>query len=153
VDPYRAIGQLAQTPGPTLALLGQRLQPEAGPDLKHVARWLADLDADRFEVREKAAAELEKCGPAVEPALRQALAGQPSPEARRRIEELISKLVGKWEEASLSANELMVLRGVEVLERMATPEARQLLEAWARLPEGHLLAREARAAVQRLKHR
>src|SRR5262249_43404275 len=86
---YRAIGQLAETPGPAIALLRQRLRPDPAPELAQVKRWLADLDAAPFEVRQKASAALAKCGSAVEPALRQALAAQPSLEARWRIAKLL----------------------------------------------------------------
>jgi WD40 repeat protein len=55
------------------------------------ARLIADLDSDRFEVRDKASRQLEQAGATAEFALRLALQGQPSAEARRRIEELLSQ--------------------------------------------------------------
>jgi hypothetical protein len=59
-----------------------------------VTRWLAGLDAEAFEDRERAFGELEKQGVIVTAALRKALEGQPSAEARRRIGMLLEKLEG-----------------------------------------------------------
>jgi hypothetical protein len=64
--------------------------PSAGPvEPQRVARLLADLDSDQFTVREQATKELEKLGEAVEPALREALNGKLSAEARRRVQQVL----------------------------------------------------------------
>ena len=55
-----------------------------------MARLIADLDSDVFDVREKAAKEW-KLGAAAEPALRKALEGRPSAEVRRRVEGLLQE--------------------------------------------------------------
>jgi hypothetical protein len=59
-----------------------------------VARWLAGLDAEEFEDRERAFGELKKQGPAVTAALRKALKGKPPAEAGRRIGLLLARLDG-----------------------------------------------------------
>jgi hypothetical protein len=106
---------------------------------------LAELDSDDFEVREKSTAELAKLGEAVESALRKALEGKPSPEARRRVESLLHKL----RRVSPEPERLRELRALEVLERIDSPEVRQLLTTLAEgLPEARL-TREAKAALQR----
>jgi hypothetical protein len=57
-------------------------------DPQKIAQWIADLDNDKFAVREKATRELEKQGDSTQPALRKALENHPKPEARKRLERL-----------------------------------------------------------------
>src|SRR5262249_28501254 len=83
---YRGVQPLAADPARSVPYLREGLRPVPSAEAKRLARLIADLDDDQFEVREKAAAELEKQGGAALAALREALDGRPSPEARRRIE-------------------------------------------------------------------
>jgi hypothetical protein len=62
-------------------------------------------------------------------------------ERRRSLEELLG---------SLESQRIHHLRGIEVLEVTNTTEARQLLEALARDTADAWLAREAKAALERL---
>jgi hypothetical protein len=55
------------------------------------APLIADLDHKAFAVRDRAFGQLERIGPAVEPALRAALARGGSEEMRQRVEQLIKK--------------------------------------------------------------
>lgn len=64
-------------------------------DEQKVAGLLADLDSDQFAVRNKATTELMKLGKRVEEHLKNALAGKPSLEARRRLEQLLNLLKPK----------------------------------------------------------
>jgi hypothetical protein len=116
-----------------------------------LVRSLGELDSDRFEVRRKAADELEKLGEAVVPACRKVLAGHPPAEVRRRLEALVSK----WDQERRmpSGDTLRAIRAVETLERVGTPEARRLVEALAAgLPESRQ-TREAKASAERLGKR
>lgn len=146
---YRAMCRLLAAPAETLALLRQHLKPVEVVDEKRVAQWIADLDADAFAVREKATEELRKLGELAEPALRKMLEARPSPEMRRRLQELLDEVGQRqWRP---TAEDLRQLRTIEVLERLGTPEARRLLETLARGAEGARQTREARAALQRLR--
>src|SRR5262249_35533678 len=51
---YRVIRALVAAHEQTIPFLRQHGRPAATPDPKHVARLIADLDADEFAVREKA---------------------------------------------------------------------------------------------------
>jgi WD40 repeat protein len=129
-------------------LLSERLQPAAAVtlDAKKLAQWLADLDSDAFDTRKKAEAEIEKLGEPARPALEQVLAGQPSLEVRRNAERLLAKL-----DPAGSPSQRRMLRAVEVLEHVATPEARAVLESLAKgAPEARLTG-EAKAALERLQ--
>src|SRR5262249_48616699 len=90
-DGARALEGRAATPDEAVPLLTERLRRAAVLE-GQLGRLIADLDGDRFEVREQASRDLESLVWAAEVALRRALDGHPSPEARRRIELLLDKL-------------------------------------------------------------
>jgi RNA polymerase sigma factor (sigma-70 family) len=148
---YRAVQALAADPARSVPYLRERLPPVAPVEAKRLARLIAELDDDRFEVRDKAAAELEKLGGAALSALREALDGRPTPEARRRMEQLVEKQ--ERERRSSSGEPLRARRALEVLERAGTPEARRALQALADGAPGAWLTQDAKAALSRLDDR
>jgi len=126
--------------------LEKKLQSTPPLDIRQVERLIADLDHEQFDVREGAARELEKLGERAEPALRKALAGKPSLEARRRLEGLLNRVEG----GRLSAETVRQIRAVEVLESIGELEAQRVLSKLAAGPPEWRLTQEARAAVRRL---
>ena len=104
----------------------ERLLPVKSPDSKQVARWIADLSSDDFEQRRLAADNLERLGELAGPALRAALAAKPPLEAHRRMTAMLAKL----RPAVLPPEALRGVRGVQVLEMIANPEARRCLPCW-----------------------
>jgi RNA polymerase sigma factor (sigma-70 family) len=151
VKAHRAVWALAGAPDQSVPLLRRHIAPAAAPPAdtrQKVARLLPDLDRDDFAVRQKAAAELEKLGPPAEPLLRQALQGDLSPEARRRLERLLDSVEGACE-----GEWLRDVRALEVLEHIGTPEARRLVEAWAGGEPGARRTREAKATLESLNRR
>jgi hypothetical protein len=149
-DPARAeqvMARLVARPAPTVSFLRKRLRPVT-VDARQVARWLADLDSDRYATRERATCELEKLSEAVEPPLIKALSGQPSLEARRRIERLLKQVRG--ERLSPSPRRRRAVSAIEVLERIGTTEARQVLSALARGAPAAALTVDAKGALERL---
>jgi hypothetical protein len=112
-----------------------------------VGKLIADLDDDEFSVRDNASAELARVGESVVPALQQTLAGNPSPEVKDRIGQLLKS----FKDASKLTPDLMrVLEALEVLEQAGTPESRQALEALARESLVARIMQEVKAAVERL---
>jgi hypothetical protein len=142
---YRAMGSLARVPAQALPLLEKHLRPVPPADAKLLASALRDLDAEAFAVRERAARDLEQMGEVAEAALRAVLAGQPSAEVRRRVQQLLEKLEGP--------EVLRRDRALEVLEQFGTPEARRLLAALAKGAPEARLTQEAKAALARLAKR
>jgi hypothetical protein len=142
---HRATLALADSPGQAVAFLKERLRPVEAADPRRVDPLLAALDGNDFAAREKAVEELEGLGFAAEPALRRTLLGKPSPEARRRVEWILEKLGG--------APMLRAVRGIEALEHIGTPEARQVLQALSQGAPEARLTREAKASLQRLAKR
>jgi hypothetical protein len=138
---------LLATPKQAIPFLNERLRPAVAPapgEQERVARWLADLDAKEFAVREKATRELAKGSDVVERAVHRALVGKPSLEVRQRLEQIQEKRADarqrRWRE----------LMAVEVLVRLGTTEAQQVL---ARLAKGHgdaPLTQQVKAALESL---
>src|SRR5262249_48722069 len=126
--------------------LREQLRPAPQPDASKIGQWLADLEGRKFSVRDRATRELEKLGDLAVPALQKVLARQPPLETRQRVERLLEKLAG----TALSAEQIGVVRALEVLERTGTAEARQVLERLAGGAPGALPTREARAVLDRL---
>jgi RNA polymerase sigma factor (sigma-70 family) len=143
---FRAIQALADWPEQTVPYLKERLRPVPAPDPRDIGRLIADLDSDQFAVREAASKELTKLGELARPALTKARDGQPSVEARRRIQELLDPL----EKGVLAPEQLQALRAVQVLERIGTPEAKQVLQALSQGAPPARLTRDAQAALDRL---
>jgi RNA polymerase sigma factor (sigma-70 family) len=141
---FDALRQLSASPDQAVGLIKERLRAATPADPKRLAQLLADLDCDRFELRRQAESELQGLGERAEPALRQALAGDPPPELRQRLERLRDRLFVP------TPGLLRDLRAVELLELIGNPEARQMLGALAGGTPGARLTREAHSALQRL---
>jgi hypothetical protein len=112
-------------------------------DTGKVAALVEALDHKRFGERERATAELAKLGAAAAPALAEAFRESPSLEARRRAGKLLAKVCN-------APSLLPEQRGVEVLVRLGTAEARRLLEELARGPREAWLTQQARDGLYRL---
>ncbi|HEY7155306.1 MAG TPA: sigma-70 family RNA polymerase sigma factor [Gemmataceae bacterium] len=143
---YRALQTLAATPAQAVSLLSQRLPKSVSADTAKLTRLLTDLDSEQFAVRERASRELEGLGMSAETAVRQALGKNPSLEVRRRLEPILDKL----ESGARTTEELRILRAIEVLEWIGSPEARRLLEELARDSPDDWLTWEAKASLERL---
>jgi WD40 repeat protein len=143
---YRALAALARRPGQAEAVLKDKLAASPQMSAERLARLIADLDHDDFQRRANASNELANLGRLAEGALRKALDGKPSAEMRRRVQDLLGKLEGKAEDPV----QRRLLRAIEVLERLATPEARRLLEKLAKEATDASAAREAKASLERL---
>ena len=141
---YAAVWKLIDARDRSVAVLRKNLTPAAAEDFRKAEQLLRDLDS--FSVRQAAAKELEKMGSAVAPVLRQVLAANPSPEVRRRLETLLEKC----SRGIPSAEVLRRLRCVLVLERIGSPEARQVLQSMADGAPAALETQEARTALERL---
>jgi hypothetical protein len=147
---YRALRRLRSVPAEAVPYLHQHLRPVARIDAARLTLLVADLDRPRFVVREKAARELEGLGSAAEPALRKALAGRPSVEARNRMEKLLDQEARQ--RSSPTPERLRQLRALEALELAGEGEALRLLKELAGGMPGVWLTEEARAALGRLAH-
>jgi WD40 repeat protein len=148
---HRALLRLLADPEQAVALFSRRLEPEGMNALtkKEVARLIADLDADTFAKRERAAKALAKAGKQVEAALKAALDSRPSLEKHRRLEELLKRLAG----GRRAPERVGPRRALEVLERLGTPAAQRLLETLSEARPHTWLAEEAADSLRRLRAR
>jgi WD40 repeat protein len=144
---YRAMKAMTAVPDQTLILLKQKLHPAALPDLSRIRQLVSQLDDEDFAIREKAFNELEILGELAAPALRDALAKKPSLELQRRAGRLVEELNG------VPASQLPGIRAVEVMEMIATPQAREILKILAHGAPQARLTREAKASLDRLAKR
>jgi WD40 repeat protein len=146
VKAFHAINALAGTPVETVAFLKGQLRPVAQVDPRHLKDLLANLDHKQFAVRKKAELALEKLGDLAAQAIKGQLARAPSLEMTRRLEGLTKKLDAQV----ASADVLQMLRAIEVLERIGSPEARHVLNQLAQGAAGHRVTEEARESLRRL---
>jgi len=142
---YRAIADLVAAHGQTTPFLAQHLAALAAEE-QSIDKLIAQLDNDRFEARERATRELANLGKLAEAALREALAGNLSVEARRRVELLLKDpaKLNRW------AAHLQALRAVEALEYMDTPESRKALSLVVQKAPTARLTKEAKESLGRL---
>jgi WD40 repeat protein len=143
---FDALRKLSAAPDQAITLLKDRVHPATPADPKRLAGLLADLQSDRFARRQQAQSELEGLGELAEPALRQALAGNPPLDLRQRLERLLDSVAGPGHRAGPLGD----LRAVELLEGMGGSEARQLLQVLAGGAPEARLTREATSALRRL---
>jgi WD40 repeat protein len=137
---FRAMCRLLAAPPDAYTILRANLKPEEPLP----AQWLTDLADKQFAVRDRAFAELAKVADRHEPALRRVHERSNSPEARRRLQLLLDRCDPP------SAERLRQARSVEVLERIATPDAVALLRDLAAGAENAALTLDARAALGRV---
>ena len=149
---YGALADLAAVPALAVPMLREQLTPIRPLDdkaRKQISLWIADLDSDDFTTREKAATSLEKLEELAAPALRKAMANDPSAEVKRHLTHLLDRLAVHPPVTEV----LRAIRAVETLERIATPEARKLLEELAAGASEAYRTREAMNALARLNLR
>ena len=143
-----AIWTLVAAPEKALGLLKERLKPAEPADPQRVRVLLTDIESPKFAVREAASRELAQMAyqaKPLTPLLREALEKRLSPEARRRIEGILS-----LPRVIRGPESLRRVRAIQVLEQVGTSEALQILN---RLAAGAPTAREtedSKAALKRL---
>lgn len=142
----RALAGLAAAPAQALSLFKERL-PSIGKTLERsqLVRWIAELDDASFKVRDRATRELALAGEDAADVLRQALENNPSTESKRRIEDLLSRL-----KKGGYSQRLRALRVIEVLERIGSPQAKELLRDLEGKPMTNELRQEVQASLRRL---
>lgn len=146
---YQALWTLTASPDLALPLLSRHIRPAATLDEGRLKVLLDQLDSRNFREREKAVAEMEILGDQDLPALRAAREKHQSPEVRRRLGEILTRL----DSAQVSGVRLGSFRAVHLLETIGSADARKVLETLARGAAGSFQTREAQAALKRLDTR
>jgi hypothetical protein len=145
-----AVERLTRHPEEATALLKVRFRPPGPtPVDERIREHIKDLDSDVFATREEAVRKLREYGARAEPALRRELASGASLEMRLRIQRVLDSITPPLQRLPLSGEALRGVRAIEVLERVGTPEARELLRGWAEQARDLRLASEALLALER----
>jgi WD40 repeat protein len=143
----RALWALVDAPAQAVPFLADRLKPAAQPDQRRVLDWIAGLGSEEFETRQAATKELEELGWLMEAPLLQALKKEMPIETRRRLQQLRDQIDG-----IPASEELRRMRAVHALELIGSEESRTLLVNLAKGADRARQTREARDALQRLRH-
>jgi WD40 repeat protein len=146
---FAVMGELSESAAEVPAYFKGRLKAVPLPDPKQIDGLVAALNSEQYSARQKATAELAKLSDLAVPALRAQLANKPSLEMCKRIELLLQRIQGPLTDPDM----VRALRSVEVLESIATPEARSVLEALAKGAPAHRLTQAAEDALKRLQLR
>jgi WD40 repeat protein len=142
---HQAGWEFSQGGDDAIAFLKSRLR-RATVDSKQVARLIAGLGSDEFEVRQASHQELRGLGSAVEPELWRALDVNLPLEVRRRVQAILDALP-----TFADLPEVMrEYRAIAALERSGSPAARACLQWLAEGAAGARLTEDARAALDRL---
>jgi WD40 repeat protein len=152
----RAVALLGAAGQRTVDLLKARLRPVRESDEQRLARLIVELDSKSFSRREAAVRDLKALDVNAEPALREAVKHGLPLEALRRADAILAWMKAQRERRSpgmLGGERLRTVRAVAVLERIATPEAREVLRALANREPTVRETVEARAALARLEGR
>jgi hypothetical protein len=144
---WPAMRELVARPDAAVRLIASRVKPvptPAEPTPAEVAKWVRQLDAPAFPARAAAEKALRDLGRPAAGELKAALTATKSAEAREQIEDLLARL------DRLPPMNRAEARAVEVLERIATPAAKELLAAFAAGADHTVLTTDAKAALARL---
>jgi WD40 repeat protein len=146
---FVAVRRLTRSADRAMPFLRARLRAHAELTSSYLTRLIGELDHDRYAVRHRATEELTRLGDFAEEALRRAAQTSPSPETMKRVELLLRKIACE----TLSAEQVQMLRALEVLERVGTAEAIELVRVQERVAPSGRIREEAQAALQRLARR
>jgi hypothetical protein len=145
---FAAMADLAAAPDLAVALLRRELKPApAAPTDAELDRAFVDLDSEDFATRERASRRLAEFGELAVPGVRNRLAKAASAEVRRRALDFL----GRFDPPAPSPDRLRQMRAVELLERIATPAARDVLSELAKGAAEAPLTLDAAAALERLR--
>jgi RNA polymerase sigma factor (sigma-70 family) len=143
---HRAMGELAADAAGTVTFLKTHLKPTSAPTDADLDRLMARLGAAAFADREAASRDLDSLGTLAVPKVRARRPDVSSAEVRQRVDDFLKR---HDRPGRTTGARLRELRAVELLESIATPESRAMLDELAKGDSA--LARVAAAAVKRLK--
>jgi len=141
-----AMGRLMRCPDVSGPYLKRHLLSRKSTEVAKLKAWIAELDDDHFDKRETASTELAKRLPSAEPLLKESLAAKPSQEARRRIEDLLSRVGSE----PFPPETIRDLRALEVLEHIVPVAVGDLARELRSEEYDPLVRAAAQAARKRL---
>jgi len=143
---YRALGLLALSTK-SVPFLKSRVEALVAAD-RRVVLLVSALDDEAFETRENAMRDLENLGWDAEWKLREVSGQMVSAEVYMRVTQLLTSL--PTDSGRPTQQECFRVRAVQVLETLATSDAREVLHKLAKGEPRARLTQEAKAALSRL---
>jgi WD40 repeat protein len=143
---YAAMVRLSRAPHAALSVFQERFLPASASEAAQIRAWIAELESDKYKVREQATTALAQLGDFAQLALEKVLDTRPKLETRRRVELLLDKI----DKQPPSPQRLQQERALLVLQWIGTPEAKRLLEALAQGAPETWLTEQAKAACWRM---
>jgi hypothetical protein len=140
---FRAVCASVESGNRAVTFLANVLHPVPPADERQLSRLIADLDSNRFATRQRASQELAKSSDSAQPILERALQSSLSPEVSQRLRQVLATL-------DQAPERLRSLRAIEILEHIATPEARRVLQTLSQGQAHAQLTEEARGSLARL---
>jgi WD40 repeat protein len=147
VRAWQAESALWYFPDQAVAFIKDRLHAVRPVPAKEVARFIKDLGHQQFAIREKAYRHLASLEEAALSDLKTALQNTGNLEVRRRLEKLLQNL----DPRAPSPKRLRQLRALEILEKIQTRAARDVLENLAKGVSHARLTWEAQESLKRWK--
>ncbi|MGF1581704.1 MAG: hypothetical protein ACFCD0_20435 [Gemmataceae bacterium] len=146
---YTAIRLLSLAPQKTVGYLNEVMKPVPPMSEKQIRTLVHQLNSERFVIRTRATRKLFILGEAARSVLEAVEKSPPSLECGLRVRKILRKLQkARMQARPLVAEELRVVRAVEVLQRIGTQDAKGLLSQLAKGWEKALLTREAKMALR-----
>lgn len=143
---YAAIWALAEASDQAVPFLRERLKPIAAIPADKLRQLIADLDHSQFARREGAIKALAALEEQAEPALEEALKANPSAEARKRIQSLLTA-----PRVVRDPENLARIRAIQTLEHIGNQAARELLVSLAAGAPEARATKDAKEALERLE--
>ena len=125
-----------------MPLLEKRVQLSPTPE--HISELIDQLDDEK--TREKATRQLAQAVIGVRPALKKLIRGETNKEKKQRLEKYLENFPKES-----AREEMRSMRAIDLLEQIASPKAKALLDKLDEGAEGAPLTRAAEAALIRLK--
>jgi WD40 repeat protein len=145
---HKALWTLMAAAKQSVPFLRNRLKPAALADQAKIQEWIADLDNDKFAIRQAAVKQLEKVGGQGRAPIQEALKGNLLLQTSRRLEQILNTL------SDVPGPEtLRTIRAIMVLERIGSPEAQGVLETLAHGAPAARETEEAKGSLERLARR
>ena len=149
-EAFRTMGTMISETETTIALLQKEMQPakEIPIDEDGIRKLVKELGNKRFAVRVKAEHALKKLGRQAQQFLHEAI---DDPKTTQESQLRLRQLVALIEQQVSSPKDLQTRRSIEILERIGTPTARQLLSRLAGGAPSANITAQARAALERFE--
>jgi hypothetical protein len=146
IKAYQALDSLLAGSDKVVSFLADKLKPARKVPAREIDLLIAELGSEAFKTRQLATRLLLEILPQSKAALTRSLENNLPLEHHLRI----ARLVAEFRRREVASEHLRELRAIEILEAIATPQARRIIRS---LATGHPAARltdEAAAAIERM---